>query len=126
MTERLERIIGRFDNVFGIACAFSQFGVCTYLFFLFTYGRQLHFLGGDHSVITLPCYTLDNIKNNVLQEGAMKTANRKKDSGAEHRSENFIKNCHNLIGNLCFFLFTTTIFLGGSYLFFVQLAEYGW
>ncbi|MFN2354176.1 MAG: hypothetical protein ABR512_06595 [Desulfopila sp.] len=56
----------------------------------------------------------------------MQTANRRKDSGAEHRSEKFLKSCHNLIGSLCFFLFTTTIFLGGSYLFFVQLAEYGW
>lgn len=77
-------------------------------------------------MITLPCYTLDNIKNNALREGVMRTANRRKDSGAEHHSEKFMKSCHNLLGSLSVFLLTTTIFLGGSYLFFVQLAEYGW
>lgn len=56
----------------------------------------------------------------------MKTANRRKNSDPEHRSEKFMKSCHNLLGSLSVFLFTTTIFLGGSYLFFVQLAEYGW
>gem|GEM_PF-5031305 len=56
----------------------------------------------------------------------MRTANRRKDSGAEHHSEKFMKSCHNLLGSLSVFLLTTTIFLGGSYLFFVQLAEYGW
>jgi hypothetical protein len=31
-----------------------------------------------------------------------------------------------VIGNLSIAVFATTVFLGGSYLFFIQLAEYGW
>lgn len=31
-----------------------------------------------------------------------------------------------ILGRLAAAVFTTTVFLGGSYLFFVQLAEYGW
>mgnify|MGYP001549116879 CR=1 FL=1 len=31
-----------------------------------------------------------------------------------------------LLGSLTAMIFTGTLFLGGSYLFFIQLAEYGW
>lgn len=40
--------------------------------------------------------------------------------------EKLAKDCQAFFGNLSVALFATTIFLGGSYLFFVQLAEYGW
>ena len=40
--------------------------------------------------------------------------------------EKFAKDYQAFAGNLSVALFATTIFLGGSYLFFIQLAEYGW
>ena len=41
--------------------------------------------------------------------------------------EKFAKDyCQAFVGDLSVALFATTIFLGGSYLFFIQLAEYGW
>lgn len=40
--------------------------------------------------------------------------------------EKCTKDCQAFAGNLSVALFATTIFLGGSYLFFIQLAEYGW
>ena len=40
--------------------------------------------------------------------------------------EKIARHCLSLTTNLSVALLTTTIFLGGSYLFFIQLAEYGW
>ena len=40
--------------------------------------------------------------------------------------EKIARHCRSLATNLSVALLTTTIFLGGSYLFFIQLAEYGW
>ncbi|MBM9606358.1 hypothetical protein [Desulfopila inferna] len=33
---------------------------------------------------------------------------------------------HTILSNLCVVIFTAALFLSGSYLFFTQLAEYGW
>lgn len=41
-------------------------------------------------------------------------------------SDRFFKDCQPLISTFSVALVATTIFLGGSYLFFIQLAEYGW
>ncbi len=40
--------------------------------------------------------------------------------------DKLFKDCQPLISSLSVALFATTIFMGGSYLFFIQLAEYGW
>ena len=40
--------------------------------------------------------------------------------------DKFMRDCQAVIASLGVAVFATTIFLGGSYLFFVQLAEYGW
>lgn len=40
--------------------------------------------------------------------------------------DKLLRDCHTVIASLSVAVFATTIFLGGSYLFFVQLAEYGW
>lgn len=59
---------------------------------------------------------------------SQKSRNRKR-----HLQENirFLKDkifreCQAILGTLGIAVFATTIFLGGSYLFFIQLAEYGW
>lgn len=40
--------------------------------------------------------------------------------------ENLAKNYQTIAENLTATVFTTTVFLGGSYLFLIKLAEYGW
>jgi hypothetical protein len=40
--------------------------------------------------------------------------------------EKCIKRYQEVLGILSAVIFTTSLFLGGSYLFFIQLAEYGW
>jgi hypothetical protein len=40
--------------------------------------------------------------------------------------DKLLRDCQAVIASLSVAVFATTIFLGGSYLFFVQLAEYGW
>ena len=40
--------------------------------------------------------------------------------------DKLFRECQAAIGSLSVAVFATTIFLGGSYLFFIQLAEYGW
>ncbi len=37
-----------------------------------------------------------------------------------------LKKCDKLLYHFTAMVFTATVFLGGSYLFFIQLAEYGW
>lgn len=37
-----------------------------------------------------------------------------------------INRSQGMLFNVSAMIFTGTVFLGGSYLFFVQLAEYGW
>ncbi len=40
--------------------------------------------------------------------------------------ESLVKKLQKLLYNVTATALTATLFLGGSYLFFIQLAEYGW
>jgi len=42
------------------------------------------------------------------------------------RQEKLLKHSLRLLTNATAMIFTGTLFVGGSYLFFVKLAEYGW
>ncbi len=40
--------------------------------------------------------------------------------------DKLLQDCQAVITSLSVAVFAATVFLGGSYLFFIQLAEYGW
>ena len=58
--------------------------------------------------------------------GGKKLLTRICERGLRLFREKLAKDCQTFVGNLSVALFATTIFIGGSYLFFIQLAEYGW
>lgn len=71
--------------------------------------------------------------NNLITISFSQTFATKKNSRRKyiHRSKKeLLKSClkklYSLLYNVTATLFTATLFLGGSYLFFIQLAEYGW
>ena len=71
--------------------------------------------------------------NSLITISFSQTCAAKKNSRRKHthrgRNELFnslVKKLQTLLYNVTATAFTATIFLGGSYLFFIQLAEYGW
>lgn len=66
-------------------------------------------------------------KNIVMQLLLCRKGNTRKDAQEIlARKEKFKLQLQTLFSNFSAVLFTGTLFAGGSYFFFIQLAEYGW
>lgn len=67
------------------------------------------------------------IKSLISRIFLVKKGNSRKKTVKLLLSQEKIKSMYqDMLANLTAMIFTGTLFLGGSYLFFVQLAEYGW
>ena len=71
--------------------------------------------------------------NSLITISFSQTFATKKNSRRKHTHKNknelfksFVKKVQTLLYSATAAVFTATLFLGGSYLFFIQLAEYGW
>ncbi len=65
-------------------------------------------------------------KHGVWHWGFSGKTNSRRVKRLRERPEKLLKHCLQLLTNATAMIFTGSLFVGGSYLFFVKLAEFGW